>query len=237
MPYPGRCRERGMSSVTTRLSGGYLLTCTPLLIAVTCFAQLPPGASEERLPRDARELQLAPGEREAPLPEAYIEKDGRANPENILVADAVWALVFVQTKITEDSGLPANAMYSLKRQFGLDDATAAGLLRHVQTSFEANRRADLAGRDRFCDAGVVTNEDYVREKERATKASEDVRVLAVAELEEVVGPEAYARILSAGNVQRSSMSKVEVDLRLLVANESAADIATRVELICKPRSK
>jgi hypothetical protein len=192
--------------------------CAPLLICGVALAQ-----------------QLSPDLREVPLPEGIVVSSGKEDPEAIQEWDAIWAEVFVKTMVAED-GSPGSGVSVLMYKFGLDDRTASTLFRHVQSSFETRRRAASAARDSLCDSReqIVTKEDLVLGVGKIRKASDDARAEAVAQVEGIVGADAYKRIIEASNQFRSSILTFDVDLPTLLSHEPPSAVAERTERLCNP---
>ena len=196
--------------------GHLIRLCTSLLICGVAFAQ-----------------DLFPDAREVPLPEGILAYDGKSDPDAISQWEGIWALVFVKTTVVEDGSL-GSGRSALKYQFDLDDRTAAALFQHVQSSFEKRKRVASAARDDLCDnrEQIVTREDLVRELGKIRKASDDARAEAVAQVQGIVGAEAYKKIVEASDEVRSSMLAFDVDLPTLLSKEPLSAVAERTERIC-----
>jgi hypothetical protein len=110
---------------------------------------------------------------------------------------------------------------------------AAKLSEHIHLALEMRQRVATAARDDVCNRRdqIVSREDFVRQVETIRKASDDVRAEAVAQVEAIVGAEAYERIVEAGEKFRLSMT-VDVDLATKLANEPLSVVAERTEGLC-----
>lgn len=172
---------------------------------------------------------LVPAAREVPLPEDFISTSGDAIPQ----WEGIWAVVFVHTTVVND-GSPGSGALLLKHQFGLDDGTATTLFQHVQASLEARRHAASVAREGLCEARdrIVSREDFVREMAKIRTASDDVRAEAVAQVEGIVGTDAYTKILEASDRARSSMGSVDVDYQKRLSNEPLSAVAEHSDRIC-----
>ncbi len=176
--------------------------------------------------------QFSSNPREVPVPEDVIV----SNPETTPQWEGVWTLLFVST-VVADEGSPGSGVSALKAQFNLDDRTAATLFRRIQSALETRRRVASAARDDVCNRReqIVSREDLVKEVGKIRKASDDVRAEAVAQVESIVGVDAYKRIVEASDMVRSSMLSVDKDLPKALAREPLGAVAERTERMCGAR--
>ncbi|HET8699989.1 MAG TPA: hypothetical protein VFO94_21070 [Gammaproteobacteria bacterium] len=173
-----------------------------------------------------------------PLPKGVTGVSGQLNPLAISMTDAIWATVFLDPVISEETEGPGAGKADLEN-LGLDPASAAALFQHVQASVEARTRAATAARDNFCSSReqVVTKEDLVRGVEKIEKASDDARAVAIAKVAEIVSAEAHAKILAVSGERRSFMGKVDFDLRTSLSMQPDAAVARRMDLLCRRAQK
>ena len=157
-------------------------------------------------------------------------------PEPLPLNEGIWMVVFAMPTIEEENGGSGVARLMA---LGLEQPTAVALFQHVQSSIEAWKQAGATARANFCAhrEQVVTKDDYLREAEKRTKASDDARTRAIEQIPEIVDNVSYAKIVEESRLQLSNISRVDdVDLATRLAAEPEYAVAKRIARACPAAS-